>query len=111
MFRQDGVSIFCPVDFGRFASDTSSYFELPNRNALTPKCRNTTMPSLFFQTAWNDPRGDNVLMDAITTIGTFFCFVVGCVAADWYFRGVSERRFRRGLHAEAESYLRSPKRI
>lgn len=71
-------------------------------------------PSVFSDQrmiVWNDQKGDNVFMDAISAIESFFCIVLGCVVVDWYFRGVSERRFRQGLHAEAESYLRTPERI
>lgn len=52
-----------------------------------------------------------MFMELLEPILLFIGFVVGFVALDWHMRGVSERRCRRLLHAQVESYLRGPKRI
>ena len=50
-------------------------------------------------------------MELMEAIAVFFGWVVGLVALDWHLRGASERRSRRLMHAQVESYLRRPKRI
>jgi hypothetical protein len=50
-------------------------------------------------------------MELIEHVTMFFAFVLGVVALDWHLRGASERRARRLIHAQVESYLRRPKGI
>ncbi len=54
---------------------------------------------------------ENLHMDTISLVGSVFLAIVGCVLMDWHFRKVSERNFRRTLHAEVESYLKLSKRL
>jgi hypothetical protein len=50
-------------------------------------------------------------MQLLEPILLFTGLVVSFIAVDWHLRGASDRRMRRLMHAQVQSYLRTPKRI
>jgi len=50
-------------------------------------------------------------MEAISMFGYLVAAVASALAVDWFMRGLGERRLRRAVLDEAESYLLKSKRI